>query len=72
MIKKIRENNIDISPDDLEWVIDCWEKVAVNEGKQGKLHLRNRFKEIHSDKIGLLKRVTDSAMDNIFDKCWKR
>jgi hypothetical protein len=33
MIKKIRENNIDISPDDLEWVIDCWEKVAVNEGK---------------------------------------
>lgn len=31
MIKKIKECNIDISPEDLEWVIDCWEKLAVND-----------------------------------------
>jgi hypothetical protein len=31
MIKNIKESNIDISPDDLEWVIDCWEKIIVND-----------------------------------------
>jgi hypothetical protein len=31
MIKKTRDSNIDISPEDLEWVIDCWEKIAVND-----------------------------------------
>ena len=30
-INELRQNNIDISPSDYEWVIDTFEKLAIND-----------------------------------------
>ena len=51
MIELLQKHEVKILPKDAELVIDLWEKIAVNDGKQGKKHLMNEFRRIYaSDK----------------------
>ena len=40
----LKKHQIDISPSDCEWVIDCFEKCAINDKKQDKKTLIQLFK----------------------------
>lgn len=35
-VQQLKENMINISPSDYEWVVDCFEKTAINDGQQSK------------------------------------
>ena len=36
MVSQLTKLGIQIDPRDAEIIIDCWEKVAINEEKRGK------------------------------------
>lgn len=68
-IQQLQEHKIDISPSDYEWVIDCWEKAAINEGQQNKFYIYKRFREKAPPEVAA--RVKDETLEQIFDICWK-
>ena len=41
--KQCRELQLDISPSDFEWVIDIFEKSAINDKRQDKASLIEMF-----------------------------
>ena len=43
-IKELREADIEISPNDFEWVIDHFEKSAINDKRQGVKDLIKSFR----------------------------
>lgn len=49
MIDLLKKHEVKILPKDAELVIDLWEKIAVNDGKQGKKHLMNEFRRIYAN-----------------------
>ena len=56
-IKKLQMHNIDVSPNDFEWVIDIFEKVCINYNKKGLLFLKDKFRECVN--IELNQRISD-------------
>ena len=72
MIDLLEKNKVNISHKDAEILIDTWEKVAIDEKKQSKVYLKEAFERIHKkSNPRLVERVTDDAMNKIFDHCWK-
>ena len=71
MIDLLEKNNVDISREDAELLIDTWEKVAIDEKQQSKDYLKKAFKRIHAMNPKLVQRVSDIAMEKIYDHCWK-
>ena len=69
-ILQLKEHKIDISPSDYEWVIDIWEKAAINEGQQNKPYIFKRFREKAPQDVAA--RVKNETLDQIFDITWKR
>lgn len=53
MKKKLVENGVGMRPEYAQMVIDCWEKVSINERRTGKEFLRNRFRQIHAKEYRL-------------------
>ena len=43
--KQCKELNLDISPSDFEWVIDIFEKSAINDKRQDKPYLIEMFQK---------------------------
>lgn len=43
-IEALKKHKIDISPSDCEWVIDCFEKTAINDKRQSKDVLVSKFR----------------------------
>ena len=43
--KQCRDLKLDISPSDFEWVIDIFEKTAINDKRQDKNYLIEKFRE---------------------------
>ena len=50
MINLIDQHEVKLDVKDAELLIDCWEKVAINDKKQDKKTPKERFKQIHKDK----------------------
>lgn len=69
MIQGLKKNQIDISPSDCEWVIDCFEKTAINDKLQSKQYLINQFKKRVPEDV--VARVSERAMEQIYDYVWK-
>lgn len=76
MKQKLVDAKVDIRPEDAQVVIDCWEKVSINERRAGKKVLRDRFARLHAPHIrqamklqpyNLVERVTDAASDALWD-----
>lgn len=67
--KEMLVHNINISPSDYEWVVDIFEKTAINDEKQGKDYLIQQFRKRASPEVSA--RVSEEAMKLIFDHCWK-
>ena len=44
-IQELKEKKIDISPSDFEWVIDCFEKTAINDRLQSDTYLISMFRK---------------------------
>lgn len=61
--------NIQITPSDYEWVIDHFEKTAINDQQQSKNYLIKKFRERAPEDVN--KRVDDKVMIQIYDNCWK-
>ena len=60
-IAQLKEENIRISPSDYEWVIDVFEKLAINDGNQSKQFLKENFKKVIGPEIA--SRVSDEIID---------
>lgn len=67
--KELISHAINISPSDYEWVIDIFEKTAINDGQQSKKYLINSFRERAKPEVSA--RVTNEAMEKIYDHLWK-
>ncbi|MEC8428564.1 MAG: hypothetical protein VXZ35_09065 [Pseudomonadota bacterium] len=69
-IQELRDANIKITPNDFEWVIDFYEKCAVNKEKSlTPTYLINLFKEKCPDEQ-VKQRVSDDVMKKVYD-IWK-
>ena len=68
-IANLKKYKIDISPANCEWVIDCFEKTAINDKKQSKMILIQEFRKRVPPEVSA--KVSDEAMSQIFDYCWK-
>jgi len=66
---ELKQHNIPISPSDYEWVIDIFEKTAINDNQQSKKYLIESFRNRAPPEVAA--RVTDRAMEQIYDYCWK-
>jgi len=42
---ELKDNEIEISPNDFEWVIDHFEKSAINDKRQGVKDLIKSFRD---------------------------
>ena len=69
-ISELKEKKIDISPSDFEWVIDCFEKTAINDRLQSIGYLISKFRERVQDP-GVQSRVSDKTMTDIYHQVWK-
>ena len=76
MKQKLVENKVGMRPEDAQIVIDCWEKVSINEHRTGKEVLRKRFRQIHAKEVrqqmklnpvNLIELVSDAACDRLWD-----
>ena len=63
------KHDIKISPADYEWVIDHFEKTAINDGKQSVKYLIDKFLE--RAPLPHLKLIQPDVMTQIYQKCWK-
>jgi hypothetical protein len=68
-VEQLKEHSINLSPSDYEWVIDCFEKTAINDGTQYKPNLIEYFRS--RMRLDVQSRVTDQMMHQIYDICWK-
>ena len=69
-IAQLKKENIKISPSDYEWVIDVFEKLAINHGQQSEHFLKEHFKRVVSPE--LQSRVTDEIIKQLYDPLWKK
>ena len=68
-IKELKHHNIDIAPSDYEWVIDNFEKTAINDERQSIQYLIEKFRQrVHPE---VSARVTDDQMQKIYSLLWK-
>ena len=67
--KELIQHGIEISPSDYEWVIDIFEKTAINDNQQSKKMLIESFRKRTAPDVS--ERVTDKAMEQIYDHLWK-
>ena len=44
-VEQLKEHKINITPSDFEWVVDCFEKTAINDGTQYLPKLKEYFKQ---------------------------
>jgi hypothetical protein len=51
MKQKLVENEVGMKPEVAQIIIDCWEKVSINEHRTGKEVLRKRFRQIHAKEV---------------------
>ena len=68
-IKELKNHNIDISPNDYEWVIDNFEKTAINDERQSIQYLIEKFRERVIPEVSA--RVSDDQMQKIYSLLWK-
>ena len=68
-IRELKLFNIDISPSDYEWVIDIFEKTAINDEQQSISYLIEKFRCRAFPDVS--DRVSDEQMKMIYNKCWK-
>lgn len=68
-IAELKQHGISISPSDYEWVIDIFEKTAINDNQQGKIKLTEMFHKRAPPDVS--SRVSNQVIEQIFDFCWK-
>lgn len=68
-IKELIKCNIQVTPSDYEWVVDYFEKTAINDQQQSKKYLVDKFRERVPEEV--FKRVEEKVMIQIYDFCWK-
>lgn len=59
-IIEIIKAKIEVTPSDYEWVIDHFEKTAINDQQQSKNYLIKKFRERAPEDVS--KRVDDKVM----------
>lgn len=67
--KELLKFNIPISPSDYEWVIDIFEKTAINDQQCGIKALIEYFRKRAKPEVS--QRVSDKTLEMIFDLSWK-
>jgi hypothetical protein len=68
-IKELIKLGIEVTPSDYEWVVDLFEKIAINDQFQSKKYLIEKFRELAPPEVSA--RVEDKVMIQIYDHCWK-
>ena len=68
-IQELQKFNIKVTPNDYEWVVDHFEKTAINDQQQSKKYLIKKFRERAPPDVSA--RIEDEVMVQIYDHCWK-
>ena len=67
--RELIQHGIQVSPSDYEWVIDIFEKTAINDNQQSKRQLIDSFRRRAPQDVS--ERVSNKVMELIYDNCWK-
>lgn len=68
-IKQLREYNVKITPSNYEWLIDTFEKLAINDNMHAKETLKRAFRTRMPQEIEC--QIGDEIIDQVYDPLWK-